>query len=379
MNNSVIYDLRKLKQNDNREWKYDKNLFQEILNIKCIQEIYDIPVNEDNLKTLYQKYIRCINEKIFCPIFYSDSLPEDSKIEEGFRFLSKLSKDSLTFKNDITKKESNDMWDLIIERVLCPEKGLEFYRVNKSRGFDDEDFLIKFSQEGSKYKLNYISTYMSIPKKTRGQCKIIGTSLRPKKVGFLVTDIASVFSNLYMMEQCIKYIDGSYGKLDFILKDRTGKAIDESTLKEYCLNILNKDKKTILLNRKGELEDGYKFVTTLILTEMLGLRLKIDIEADPFMKRKRKYAKTYETKKNIPNKVLEAMKNNSFLKVFNFVELDDSCDLKLFEEVQQQFINYQEVLNIPFLVNSCLRFKRLGKYGRSEKYYSDKKTLCFLP
>ena len=72
-------------------------------------------------------------------------------------------------------------------------------------------------------------------------------------------------------------------------------------------------------------------------------------------------ATAFETKKNIPDNILNAMKQSTFLnKGFKFVELDEDTDLEKYQQVANYYIDIEHVL--PKLPLQALRFRKLGKH-----------------
>lgn len=83
------------------------------------------------------------------------------------------------------------------------------------------------------------------------------------------------------------------------------------------------------------------------------------------------YAKTYQTKKNIPEKILNIMNNNVFLKDFKYVEADELTDITKFREIEREYLKLRQTLNLSELIKGepTLRFRRLGKLKAYGVYY----------
>ena len=87
---------------------------------------------------------------------------------------------------------------------------------------------------------------------------------------------------------------------------------------------------------------------------------------------KKVYAKAFQTKKNIQKQTLAVMENNSFLKNFSYVELDDTVDLVKFNELSKYFLEYRKML--PYLLPNkedkvSFRVRRLGNYRAAGIYF----------
>lgn len=88
-------------------------------------------------------------------------------------------------------------------------------------------------------------------------------------------------------------------------------------------------------------------------------------------------ATAYITKKNIPQKTLEAMEHTLFKKYFKYVEFDEDVDLDAVKTLEKEF----KVLNEAYFSGKAffdvkLRFRKLGKHKASGLYYPTIHTLC---
>lgn len=91
----------------------------------------------------------------------------------------------------------------------------------------------------------------------------------------------------------------------------------------------------------------------------------------------RTIATAYITKKNIPQKTLEAMEHTLFKKYFKYVEFDEEVDLEAVKTLEKEF----KVLNEAYFSGKAffdvkLRFRKLGKHKASGLYYPTIHTLC---
>lgn len=91
----------------------------------------------------------------------------------------------------------------------------------------------------------------------------------------------------------------------------------------------------------------------------------------------KEYATSYQNKKNIPVKTLEAMKKSMFNEHFGFVEFDESVDLEKVEEVRKEFSAvWKTYLSFVDSTNTALRFRLLGNHKAIGLYYPHIKCLC---
>lgn len=88
------------------------------------------------------------------------------------------------------------------------------------------------------------------------------------------------------------------------------------------------------------------------------------------------YARSYETKKNIPQKVLNKMKTTKFKNYFGYVEFDELVDLDKLEIIEKEWIDINKKILFPVVKNHSLRFRRLGKHKASGLYFSGANAIC---
>lgn len=88
------------------------------------------------------------------------------------------------------------------------------------------------------------------------------------------------------------------------------------------------------------------------------------------------YARSYETKKNIPLKVQEEMKKSKFLSHFGYVEYDELVDLEKVKVIEKEWQEVNKVINFPVAKNHSLRFRRLGKHKASGLYFYNQRAVC---
>ena len=89
------------------------------------------------------------------------------------------------------------------------------------------------------------------------------------------------------------------------------------------------------------------------------------------------YAKSYITKKNIPPKILDAMKNSTFNNYFGYVEFDGDSDVQKIMELEKEWeaIN-NHILPQPKKELVSLRFRKLGNHNAIGLYYPKLQCIC---
>lgn len=92
----------------------------------------------------------------------------------------------------------------------------------------------------------------------------------------------------------------------------------------------------------------------------------------------KEYALSFETKKNIPKKTVEAMSNSKFNDYFGFVEFDELTDLNKIIEIENEFRCFMRTVfgEIKQTKNIALRFRRLGHHKASGLYYPTMGCIC---
>ena len=88
------------------------------------------------------------------------------------------------------------------------------------------------------------------------------------------------------------------------------------------------------------------------------------------------YARSFETKKNIPQKCVNAMARSGFNKFFGYVEFDEECDLDLMEELYREYEAFSKELCLKSFPEVSLRFRKLGNHKATGLYYYILKCLC---
>ena len=92
---------------------------------------------------------------------------------------------------------------------------------------------------------------------------------------------------------------------------------------------------------------------------------------------KSEYAKSYQTKANIPQKIVAAMEKSVLNKYFGYVEYDESVDLAKILEIEKEFVAFKETF-FPSVdaCNNSIRFRKLGNHKAAGLYYPWMRCLC---
>ncbi|MBR2254689.1 MAG: hypothetical protein IJ856_02560 [Candidatus Methanomethylophilaceae archaeon] len=91
----------------------------------------------------------------------------------------------------------------------------------------------------------------------------------------------------------------------------------------------------------------------------------------------KEYARSFQTKKDIPEKVLKAMSESILNEVFGYIEYYVDCDLTKIHGMEQEVIGFITAF-LPNLDASeyCLRFRALGNHHASGLYYPTYNCMC---
>lgn len=139
-----------------------------------------------------------------------------------------------------------------------------------------------------------------------------------------------------------------------------------STIYTLCSLLIGsgKDKRKATDNRflNDAIVEVWRSAYRSIIVEQGIRKYEKDLSSD--------YARSWETKKNIPLKVQEAMKNSPFLNSgFLEVEYDAETDLSKLTPIYKNWVSLYEVLPKPKEKVNSLRFRKLGNHKASGLYF----------
>ena len=113
-------------------------------------------------------------------------------------------------------------------------------------------------------------------------------------------------------------------------------------------------------------------VVILIRRNDINLQLTKKLEKNS----KSDYAKSFQTKKIIPENIKHIMKNTFFLKDFSYVELDQDIDIIKFRTLEKEWEQLRKQLKYPFNKSPELRFRKLGQHKAAGLYYPTFNCIC---
>lgn len=122
------------------------------------------------------------------------------------------------------------------------------------------------------------------------------------------------------------------------------------------------------------------YIDFCYLSELFILLLKeyeIDKQEDAYERElSSTCARAFETKKNIPQNVLQAMENSEFNRHYGYVEYDADVDLDKMKVIEQQYLAVSKYLGCTYLEDHSIRFRKLGKHKAAGLYYPTQYCLC---
>lgn len=185
----------------------------------------------------------------------------------------------------------------------------------------------------------------------------------------------------------VKYLYGMLKLLDITYEYcMSNKEIMEEIFKESSIYGINYDlkdiRKLIELDKMTGLNSTFKLpliIKQLVVDVILNKQASdynVELMEEYNRNIQSEVARAFETKKNIPEKVLKVMKNSKFLENFSYVELDSDTDLKKFKLVEKEFLRIRKIFDMDNVVKAELRFRKLGKHKALGLYYPGLKCLC---
>ena len=258
---------------------------------------------------------------------------------------------------------------LVLEPVELPSEATFIQQIFSERGKKQISQVVKWITDDKGEPTPFYTTFeISIPSRVVNSW--IQRSTGKQAVIYDVTDLLSkatlfkiVADFLYSSPENFKLISK---KLETVMTFDA--ALFQALTKEKFL--------TVLKDNRFKTPDFFKSILVLTLEEMIQDGLEIQELEKRLTALNSSYAKTYMTKKNIPLKIQNFMKNNHFLAMFGEVEADELCDLEKLNQLAEEFIVLSKQLYLPQAKDHSLRFRRLGHHKAAGIYYPGFNTLA---
>lgn len=197
--------------------------------------------------------------------------------------------------------------------------------------------------------------------------------INPARTKTLIKDLNLVAGYLKVMSAVYKYytqIPMNYnglGKFEFV-----GNYFNQQYYSlEQVNSLIELDKKNRSIGRFNRLS-GLLVIDAVSVMQEIKLNIELDDKYNSSVKSD--YAKSFMTKKNIPEKILSVMQDNKFLEEFKMLELDETTDIPIFRKIEKEYICLKNSLKLNNILD-CeidLRFRLLGQHKAAGLYYPGK-------
>lgn len=113
----------------------------------------------------------------------------------------------------------------------------------------------------------------------------------------------------------------------------------------------------------------------LIIIKALMEQHKMQEADEHYHRNNTEVANAFMTKKNIPPKHQDYMKESRFLTVYRYIEVDEDCDLDKMQELEKEFLALGDILGKhPY--DASIRFRKLGRHHASGLYSPAYQCVC---
>lgn len=309
------------------------------------------------------------------------SKPQIKNIDKIIKFLGKdLDKYDLSV-TPLSEYLEFDNFNFEITEVNEKNIKSKISKTYSKNGSENEDlFNIKITNnDGTVFLETYTLSNVEIPYKNRGyNFRVSGVNNYIK-----VIDIKYIYGAFKLMDIIIEEVKSKkefYLSKDFNKVSLYEKSYEEDIL-EKLLTFMDMSRGSYLcligisqseyMYNLGFIIDVIAIMKNLDLNKELSDKYNEDSQAE--------CARAFETKKNIPEKILKVMNNNKFLKEFSYVEVDEGTDLNKFNIISNEWIKTSLALDLKqFFVEDKpeLRFRKLGKHRALGLYYPTLRCVC---
>ena len=167
-----------------------------------------------------------------------------------------------------------------------------------------------------------------------------------------------------------------FDKLEIPVKERIAGQqahgiIFQFSLLQQILPILNQYSiSTVDFLCNDNIPEGY-----LIIIKALMEQHKMQEADERYHRNNTEVANAFMTKKNIPPKHQDYMKESRFLTVYRYIEVDEDCDLDKMQELEKEFLALGDILGKhPY--DASIRFRKLGRHHASGLYSPAYQCVC---
>lgn len=332
---------------------YKYNYFQAIDSDHDFKASYRENITIGKHRHLYDKLMAEVLKKIQFDVCPTPDCPAEEVIEAVNRY---------------AKEETFFMTDLDLEVASSIERDF-IQSIFKERGKKTISQVLKWTLKTEEDIDPVYTTFeMAIPSR-------LVNSWISRRTGqkAVIYDLAQDLAKSTVLKLVVDFLYQSPENFTLIM-DKLDEVME---FKRYAVEECSKECFLSLFNGPlTKTSDFYRSLVVLTLEEMIQDKVEITNLEKRLNALSSDYAKTYMTKKNIPLKIQEFMKDNHFLAMFGEVEADELCDLDKLKQLANEFITLSQRLYLPQAKDHSLRFRRLGHHKAAGIYYPGFNTLA---
>lgn len=362
LNGDMLYLKALKKYNNLNELKYPKSvdkyqLYEITEKQDRFQDISYRSVYETNkLKYVFSKLVDTISKKVSSDFI---ELSKDKSLNEIIENINQYIKDK-TLYLDYSISKSDD-------KLTC--EYAEYLVKKYSKANSKCMFIVN-----SRYKFVsdvYTAIDVVISSRTLGSWSGVGMN---EGKNATIVDLSKIVAKGILVKEVSEYLSKEDNSEK--IKEKISKVIVFN--KDYDFKTLSSGlvMNELIEDNGGGVLNAIQILISLSMEEMLKKSFEIYQYEERLKSLSGDYAKTYMTKKNIPKKIEEFMKNNIFLNMFGFVEADADCELDKLNKLSEEFKQLSEKMFLPVSKNQSLRFRKLGKLKAMGVYYPGYDTLA---
>ena len=342
-----------------------KREVKENLERKNITDLTDMNLREIKIEGRKERAVSTSVNNLVTKIGKALTLPilkSDLSVEEKLKQIEKIINDE------------GDIKVLIREINIDDKNGKEKIELLKNVSKEKEDIFLEImvSDEESTVKTHSWLNFEA-KKKDEGVFRF-----RRARANFhSITNLNKVIGTIYMANAIRDYFNNNKEMADIItleLANSIGIQVDWTEIGSYFpLRIIY-----------SKTKDNFDFMCEIkhpkLFAFFTNFLIELNKEEVQDVKTARKlssdYARSFETKKNIPQKILDKMEDNLFLTHFGYVEFDELVDLEKIEEIEKEWVGINKEIVFPVKKDHSLRFRRLGHHNAGGLYFPNVKAVC---
>lgn len=192
-----------------------------------------------------------------------------------------------------------------------------------------------------------------------------------KNTSRMVVDMGLYFADYAILSMVLKYLKG-------LPEENRDENRIWGLLKRMAGSNPNAEDISGLLLMKGKLQGG--MFHCMAWAQALFLEMMEEYRKDKsrkvFLKELSDRDKVWQTKKNIPDKIVKAMQKSGFNNFFGYVEFDEETDLHSMAEIEKEWNAIASLFHWKKREEVSVRFRKLGNHHATGLYFPALKCLC---